>query len=123
MKNRAGIWILCVLFVLVSGTGVAAQWHKTAHLNGLINDYTPSGVKGGPWEMHGVWSLNVHEESGTADFSAALTMADYGTSGGAVDPTQPGQNAHTHQIKLTNATVTWDMTGCPTFSPATKTGF
>jgi len=117
--SRSVSWAVPVLAVLMLalGTGVVGQERRAVHFSGLINDYSPSSVKGGPWEMHGAWSLELHEESGTADFSAALTMSDYGTSG------QPGQNAHTHHIKLTNATITWDMTGCPTFSPATETGF
>jgi len=125
MKNRpvcCVVGILSVLvFVLVAGA--VAQNRRSVRFSGLINDYSPSSVKGGPWEMHGTWSLEVNEEWGNADFSAALTMSDYGTSGGLVDPTKPGQNPHTHHIKLTNATVTQDMTGCPTFSPAVKTGF
>jgi hypothetical protein len=78
--------------------------------------------------MHGQWTLNLHREwrgEGTtsADFSADMTMSDYGTTAGVVDATKGGQSAHTHHIKLTNATITEDMGGCPTVSPATTTGF
>jgi hypothetical protein len=109
--------------VLLSGIDAAAQNRKDVLFSGLINDYSPSTVKGGPWEMHGTWSMDLHGESGTADFTAVMTMSDYATTAGVVDPTQAGQNAHTHHIRLTHANITWDMTGCPTFSPATKTGF
>ena len=52
-----------------------------------------------------------------------MTMSDYVVTAGVANATQGGQSAHTHHIRLTNATVTWDMTGCPTFSPATVEGF
>jgi hypothetical protein len=111
------------VFVLAAGAGALAQAPTPRYFSGLINDYSPPTVKGGPWEMHGVWSLDLHERSATADFSAALTMSDDATVAGLPDPTQAGQNAHTHHIKLTNAKVTWGMIGCPTFSPATDMGF
>lgn len=125
MKAMSVRRVICGFSILVFmlGAGAVAQDRGAVHFGGLVNDYSPSSVKGGPWEIHGVWSLKLHGESGSADFSAALTMSDYGSTGGVVDPTKPGQNGHTHHIKLTNATVTRDMTGCPTFSPATITGF
>jgi hypothetical protein len=54
-----------------------------------------------------------------------MTMSGYGkTSSGAVDPTQPLVNPHTHHIRLKNAKISWDMSGCPTYlPPATKMGF
>jgi len=58
-----------------------------------------------------------------ADFSADMTMSDYGTTAGLPDATKGGQSPHTHHIKLTNATITWNMDGCPTVSPAALTGF
>jgi hypothetical protein len=130
-KNRRKYLACLALFAALCLVGfairAAAQTRPTppapTYFSGLINDYSPATVKGGPWEMHGTWSLELHERSGTADFSAAMTMSDYGTLGGVTDPTQAGQNAHTHHIKLTNAAVTLGMIGCPTFSPATQTGF
>jgi hypothetical protein len=102
-----------------------SQERKPVHFSGLINDYSPAGVKGGPCEMHGQWTLDLHRESGTAEFSADMTMSGYGkTTAGAVDPTQAGVNPHTHDIRLTNVTVIWDLTGCPAYlPPATITGF
>jgi hypothetical protein len=115
------------LLVFVSGTCALAQDAKPEHFTGLINDYSPASVKGGPWEMHGEWSLDIHREWGStesvANFSADMTMSDYGSTGGVIDPTKAGQSPHTHHIKLTNATVTWSMDGCPAVSPATLTGF
>jgi hypothetical protein len=115
------------LLLLISVTCALAQERRTVHFSGLINDYSPlsASVKGSPWEMHGQWSMDVNPERGTADFSADMTMSGYGkTSAGAVDPTQPLVNPHTHHIRLTNAKVTWDMTGCPAYQPpATLMGF
>lgn len=91
-------------------------------LKGLINDYSPSTVKGGPWEMHGQWTLTM-TSWGNANFSADMTMSGYGTTNNVPDPLQGGAGAHTHNILLSHATVTWNMTGCPTFSPATDQGF
>jgi hypothetical protein len=114
------------LLLLVSGTCALAQDRRPIHFTGLINDYSPSTVKGGPWEMHGQWSLDIHEEwrkEAHADFSADMTMSDYGTTAGLPDATKGGQSPHTHHIKLTHATITWNMDGCPTVSPAALTGF
>ncbi len=129
MKSKTQISAVRVLSVLllVSATCALAQERGPVHFSGLINDYSPlsASVKGSPWEMHGQWSMDVNPEWGIADFSADMTMSGYGkTSMGAVDPTQPLVNPHTHHIRLTNVKVTWDMTGCPAYQPpATITGF
>ncbi len=107
--------------LLVGGDGFG-QDRGGVQLKGLINDYSPSTVKGGPWEMHGQWSLNLNGW-GTADFSADMTMSGYGTTNNVPDPLLGGASAHTHNITLSHATITWNMTGCPTFSPATDQGF
>lgn len=75
--------------------------------------------------MHGQWSMDVNREWGSADFSADMTMSDYGkTSMGAVDPTPPLVNPHTHHIRLKNAKISWDMTGYSAYlPPATMMGF
>jgi len=132
MKSNTLISAARMLSVLaLLSTGIAlAQERKDVNftgltsLSGLLNDYSPSDVKGGPWEMHGQWSLDLQRWWGVADFSADMTMSDYGTTeSGAIDATKGGQSPHTHHIKLTNATVIWNMDGCPTFSPATTMGF
>ena len=126
-KNLTSAGRVLSLLLLVSATYVFAQERRPVHFSGLINDYSPlsATVKGSPWEMHGQWSLDVHPGWGTADFSADMTMSGYGkTSTGAVDPTQPLVNPHTHHIRSTNVTVTWDMSGCPAYlPPATMMGF
>jgi hypothetical protein len=119
------------LLLLASGACALAQDRHDRgpiHFSGLINDYSPSTVKGGPWEMHGQWKLDIREdrrsESGfIADFSADMTMSDYGTTNGLPDGTKGGQSPHTHHIKLTNKTITTNMDGCPAVSPAALTGF
>ena len=130
-KTLTSVVRVLSFLVLVSGTCALAQDRGPVHFSGLINDYSPlsATVKGSPWEMHGQWSLDIHEgwghESATADFAADMTMSGFGkTSTGAVDPTQPLQNPHTHHIRLTNVKITWNMDGCPTYlPPATMTGF
>jgi hypothetical protein len=118
--------VLSLLWVVAGGCAFAQEFNPD-HLTGLINDYSPlnTSVKGSPWEMHGQWSMDLHSHWGTADFIADMTMSGFGTtSTGAVDPTHPLVNPHTHHIRLTNAKITWDMTGCPTYSPpATIIGF
>ena len=115
------------VLLLVSATVALSQERKPVHFSGLINDYSPlsATVKGSPWEMHGQWSLDLHPERGTGDFAADMTMSGYGkTAAGAVDPTQPLVNPHTHHIRLTNVKITWDMIGCPTYAaPAPTSGF
>lgn len=115
------------LLLLTSTVHGLAQDHKPIHLSGLINDYSPlsATVKGSPWEMHGQWSMDVYPERGTADFSADMTMSGFGkTSMGAVDPTQPLVNPHTHHIRLQNARISSDISDCPAYlPPATKMGF
>jgi hypothetical protein len=115
--------VFLVLTLVSASAALAQERNPVERFSGLINDYSPATVKGGPWEMHGQWSLDLQPWWGIANFSADMTMSDYGSTAGVLDATKGGQSAHTHHIKLTNATVTWNMDGCPTFSPATKQGF
>lgn len=120
---NSAVRLLSVL-LLVPSTFVLGQEHRPVHFSGLINDYSPlsATVKGSPWEMHGQWSMDLQPDRGTADFSADMTMSGYGkTAEGAVDPTQPLVNPHTHHIRLTNIRITWDMVGCPTYATPTPT--
>ena len=106
------------LLLLVSGTCALAQVSTPVHLTGLLNDYSPLDptITGSPYEMHGQWTMDVDAERGTADFLADMTMSDYGTTAGVLDGTKGGQGAHTHHIGLTNVKITWNMTGCPTYT-------
>ncbi|MFC5864181.1 hypothetical protein ACFPT7_17880 [Acidicapsa dinghuensis] len=125
MSRKISIWAVHAfsIFMLLAASAGIAQDREHVQLKGLINDYSPSSVKGGPWEMHGQWTLDLHERWDNADFSADMTMSGYGTSDNAPDALLGGQNAHTHNIKLTEKKIIWNMDGCPTFSPATKQGF
>jgi hypothetical protein len=139
MKSRtlASTVRVLSLLSLISGTcALAEDFSRPTHFSGLINDYSPANVKGGPWEMHGQWSLDLRREwrSGeTADFSADMTMSGFVTTVVTTPPdgtgtvavqTQAGVNPHTHRIRLTNVVVTPDMTGCPAYlPPLTTSGF
>ena len=76
MRNVVGFCAAAIAFVGF----VQAQDLRRVTFSGTINDYSPSTVSGGPWEIRGEWSLDV---SGTANFSADLTMetSDYGITG------------------------------------------
>ncbi len=114
---------LLSFLTLAAGVKAAAQQSTPVQFSGLINDYSPSSVSGGPWEMHGQWTLTINAWLGTASFSGDMTMSGYGKdSMGDPDATQGGQSAHTHHIQMTG-TVVWNTTGCPTYSPGTFGGF
>jgi hypothetical protein len=121
MKLRYRRVFFGIALTLAAGL-VTAQDLRQVHFKGVINDYSPSTVSGGPWEIRGTWSLDV-ERSGAANFSADLTMetSDYGITGATqVDPTNPAtRSPHTHHISMTNATVSYDTTVCPVYNPPT----
>jgi hypothetical protein len=126
-KTLTSVVRVLSLVLCVSATCALAQERKPVHFSGLFNDYVPlsASLSGSPYEMHGQWSMDLHQEWGTADFAADMTMSGFGrTAAGAVDPTQPIVDPHTHHIKLTNVRITWDMIGCPTYgAPVPTTGF
>ncbi len=138
MKKRVRTWIVVGTATLASVAGVGGltlagdspgDSPPPVHYAGLINDYTPSAAvtKGGPYEMHGRWTLDVDERHGVARFSAAMNMetSDFGITQGTVnkdDPTTRG--AHTHHISMTEGVVSSDWTtSCPKFSPPVTEGF
>jgi hypothetical protein len=91
------------------------------HLHGLLNDYSPAhvngvAVKGGPYEMRGIWSLDLQHRSRTATFSAALNMET--TDAGAVSQDDPEKTrgAHTHHITMSGP-VDYDTSTCPANVP------
>jgi hypothetical protein len=104
-----------------------------AHFSGLLNDYTPPAptVAGGPYEMHGIWSLNLNDERGTATFSAEMTMetADFANTDTVNhDPAKLGP--HTHHITVSDGAIHNDptdpinwTTACPAFKTPLKGGF
>jgi hypothetical protein len=115
---------IAVLCLLVLALGATAQLPTTTRIPetfaGTISEYSPSNVSGGPWEVRGKWTLNIHGDF--ADFSAAVTMetSDYGvTTGSLKDPTMTmSRNPHTHHITLTHAmvTVTTNQSSCPSYT-------
>ncbi|MGD0444667.1 MAG: hypothetical protein ABSA39_12095 [Edaphobacter sp.] len=126
MKSKTRIFVVRVLplLFLVSATCAFAQDGRQVHFSGLLNDYSPaSTISGSPYEMHGHWSMDLHEW-GTADFLAEMTMSDYGMTNGVLDATKGGQGAHTHHIRLTNIKITWNILGCPAYAtPVPTEGF
>jgi hypothetical protein len=90
----------------------------------MINDYTPATFNGtvvGPWEIRGSWSMQVNDRSGLANFSAALNMekSDYAIVEGIVTVDDPStRSPHTHSLTMTQATVSYDTSTCPSNSPA-----
>ncbi len=122
MKRNFSSLAIRVVSVLVLAFGAGSLAQGQVHFNGSIHDYTSSSVSGGPWELHGAWILDARPASGKADFSIDMTMSNYGTTNGAIDLTKPGNTPHVHHIVLKNATIQWNMDGCPSFpSPTNNT--
>ncbi|MGA8599372.1 MAG: hypothetical protein WB676_32025, partial [Bryobacteraceae bacterium] len=104
------------VLLLAGGLAASAQAPTPTKFRGVINDFTPAAdiSPGGPWEVHGDWSLVVKgkygEDDCKADFSAALTMerSDLGVvqNGGNNLNNPMDRMAHTHHIKLTDGEVT-----------------
>lgn len=103
-----------------------------SHFRGLLNDETPSSVngvaiKGGPYEMHGTWRLDLDRSRMLARFSAVLTMetVDFLNTTPNFDPGTLG--AHTHHIAVSDGVVhdgptDWS-TMCPKLSSPVSGGF
>jgi hypothetical protein len=119
--GKTGICGIAIAVAAITLAPAQAQDVRPVHFSGVLNDYTPSTVSGGPYEIRGDWSLDV--VGGSANFSADLNMetSDYGVSDATkVDPTNPAtRNPHTHHISVTNATVSYDTSVCPANTPAT----
>lgn len=111
-----------LIITALSAFGLFGQQLRTVRFNGVMNDYSPANVSGGPWELRGNWSVEI-SSTGAASFTADLTMvtSDYGiTSPTQVDPNNPStRTPHTHHISVTGATVSYDMSVCPANSPGT----
>lgn len=108
VRRAAGVIVVLVLSA-GAGAGILAQVRRPVHFSGVINDYpvsmTSSGGTVGPWEVRGPWSLELRGFSGTADFSAALTMEFSDFSVGAANVATDSRSQHTHHITMTGATV------------------
>lgn len=103
----AAIAVVCAALVQ-NPSAAAAQDLPTVHFSGVISDYpvstTSSGATTGPWEVSGPWSLNLQGQSGTANFSAALTMEFSDLSAGAGAATN-ARHQHTHHITMNGGVV------------------
>jgi hypothetical protein len=125
-KLSSGVRVFSALLLAASSYALAED-RGPEHFGGLINDYTIGSVAGGPYEMHGQWSMELHRERGTADFFADMTMSSYGTTAaGAEDPTQAGVNPHTHHIRLTGVVMRSEpneVTDCPAYKTPTTVRF
>jgi len=117
MNRKSMSWTVRVVSILVLALGMAALAQGQVHFNGSIHDYTSSSVKSGPWELHGSWTLDVFGPTGKANFSADMTMSNFGTP---ANPATPGQTPHVHHVVLKDATVQWNMDGCPAFPAPTN---
>jgi hypothetical protein len=119
---QTGICGIAIAMATMALIRAQAQDLRPVHFSGVINDYSPSTVAGGPYEIRGDWSLDV-QKAGTAVFSADLNMetSDYGISGTTqVDPANPAtRSPHTHHISMTDVTVSYDTSSCPANSPPT----
>jgi hypothetical protein len=124
MKSRTVWWAIGVAALASAASIVAlAQAPMPRHLGGLINDYTP--ISGGTtaWEVRGVWNLNLKGESGTADFSAAVTMELSVLGQSPANVSAASLTQHTHHITMKDATASFETvatSGCPTFNPPTS---
>jgi hypothetical protein len=111
---RAVCYTMLPLFAINSGA--PAQTPSPTQFTGVINDYTPTTSSPmGPWEMRGPWNLTLNGASGTADFTATLTMelSDYTRNSSNIDSTSgtTSRMQHTHHIAIVGGTVTQIPTG------------
>ena len=134
MNKKTFPWMIRIIAVLALtvAAGAQAQAPSPTHFKGVINDYTAATGVGGPWEMHGSWSLKLKGDSGTADFSAVMTMEhpDYWVLANPATPPatptvdNPGaRSPHTHHITMTDAQVSLETSLCAPDSPATTGRF
>jgi len=122
MKSNTLSWAVCIIavFTIVAGHSASAQdrddFGSPFHYHGVINDYPVSAnPTAGPWELRGPWSLRLQPRSGTADFSAALTM-EYSDLAAGTGAATDSRHQHTHQITMKGATLIQNppQTDCPT---------
>jgi hypothetical protein len=104
-------FFLLGVMLAVACVAASAQVPGQLRLRGLLNDYTPS-TTGGPWEMHGEWSLHVLKQVDgqpqRAIFSAEVNMerSDEGVMLNGDDFTMPtDRHAHTHHISVDGQVV------------------
>jgi hypothetical protein len=112
--KTARVLITTTLMLIATSLCIQAQeLPRQVHLRGVINDFTPITAGTSPWEVRGPWRLTLDEESGSAKFSAALTMelSDFGQTVTSVNAVARLQ--HTHRITMTTENVTYNPSDCP----------
>jgi hypothetical protein len=92
---RRMVW-LAIFGAMLSTTGLARPGFQTK-LEGTINDFTTDLDGGGPWIVHGPWTLEIQGASGKADFSVSISM---------VRSDNATRQAHTHHVGFNNGAVT-----------------
>jgi hypothetical protein len=121
--------VLLSTISLVLGADARAEDHAPIHFAGLLNDYVPATPTAPLYEMHGTWTMDIDERSGTADFEIVMTMANWATTTTTppvVDPSQPGQVPHTHHIRMSRIPVIANSPSspaCPAYKTPTYGGF
>lgn len=111
MKSKS-VWLAVSIIAALAVAGVytvSAQGQDddspAIHLRGVVNDFpVSSNPSAGPWELRGPWSLELQPSSGTANFSASLTMefSDLAAGSGAATD---ARHQHAHQITLREGTL------------------
>jgi hypothetical protein len=123
MKTKTWTVIGVAVLVLAVAVGALAESRTPRHIGGVINDYTPISGGATAWEVRGPWSLNLKGESGTADFSAALTMELSVLGQPPANVSAASLTQHTHHITMKGAAVSFETvetTDCPKFNPSTS---
>ena len=59
IARRTGYGLALFGIAATLAVGLVAQDLRQVHFKGVINDYSPSTVAGGPYEIRGVWSLDI----------------------------------------------------------------
>jgi hypothetical protein len=125
MKNKVLSWVVRtgVIVGLAAVVSAQAQAPSPKEFSGILNDYTAATGVGGPWEMHGKWTLKLNRDSSKADFSAVMTMEHpdswVAANPGGVPPNPPNidnptaRSPHTHHITMTDGMVNTNTNACP----------
>jgi hypothetical protein len=99
----------------------SAQELRQVHFEDVVNDYSPSTVAGGPYEIRGVWSLELDVlRTGASQFFSGPDDGDVQLRGYQCHCGRSRQSRH--QISVTNAAVSYDTSVCPVYSPPTNGG-
>ena len=92
----AGACILSVGVGLFTSKG-SAQARSPFAFSGTIADFTPDLDGNGPWQVSGVWNMDLRGDSGLGDLTVDLNM---------IRVVNLNPSHHTHHMRLTNAVVT-----------------